>query len=130
MRSLLLDQTTWDLCLDAAGNLAVADAPYSMAQDVACAVKLFAGELWYDTAAGVPYFDLVLGRFPPPQLVKALLVRAALTVPGVVTAVCTLASIKDRTLSGQVLVQDAAGAAATVSFVGGASGFTTSTGAA
>lgn len=125
MRTLLLDQTTGDLCLDANGNLAVATAPYQIAQDVASAVKLFAGELWYDTAKGVPYFDLVLGKFPPPPLVKALLVKAATTVPGVTAADCTLASIKDRTLAGQILVNDTA-----ISFVGNAAGVTTSVGTA
>ncbi len=127
--TLLLDQTTWDLCLDARGNIALASAPYALAQDVASAIRLFVGELWYDTPKGIPYFSQVLGRFPPPPLIKALMIKAALTVPGVTGAQCTLAGIKDRVLTGQVLIQDATGSTLTISFVGDNQGLTTSTGA-
>lgn len=128
MSTLLLDQTTWDLCLDAAGNIAVADAPYALAQDVASAIRLFAGEAWYDTAAGIPYFSQILGRFPPVPLIKALIVKAALTVPGIVAAECFLLSIADRQLSGQVRVTDAAGVNLTVAFSGSTGGLSTSIG--
>ena len=47
--TLLLDRTTWDLCLDANGNIAMATGPYAIAQDVASAVRL-----WHDTTKGVP----------------------------------------------------------------------------
>jgi hypothetical protein len=119
MRSLLLDQTTWDLCLDAAGNIAVASDPYALAQDVASAIRLFAGEAWYDTTLGVPYFDQILGHAPPVSLIKEQLTRAALTVPGVVAATCTLASIAGRQLTGQVRVTDVAGTVLSVAFAGG-----------
>ncbi|NBW08587.1 MAG: hypothetical protein EBR82_11240 [Caulobacteraceae bacterium] len=119
MRTLLLDQTTWDLCLDAAGDIAIAADPYAMAQDVASAIRLFIGEAWYDTALGVPYFEQILGRAPPVSLIKEQLTRAALTVPGVVAATCTLASIVNRQLTGQVRVTDRAGAVLTVAFAGG-----------
>ena len=33
--SLLLDQAQWDIVLDVNGNIALASAPYSIAQDVA-----------------------------------------------------------------------------------------------
>lgn len=42
-RSLRLDTQTWDLMLDGAGNLAVTDNPYAVAQDVACACSTFLG---------------------------------------------------------------------------------------
>jgi hypothetical protein len=38
MSSLLLDIDVWDLVLDANGDIALAQPPYSLAQDVACAV--------------------------------------------------------------------------------------------
>lgn len=126
--TLLLDQTTWDLCLDASGNIAVAAAPYAMAQDVASAIRLFAGEAYYDTSKGVPYFGQILGRFPPASLIKAQLVKAARTVPGVVAAVCSLSAIRNRALTGQVQVTDRAGVTLSVSFVGSPASFTTSIG--
>lgn len=123
-RSLLLDQTLWDLCLDADGNIAVAAAPYSTAQDVACAVRLFRGELWYDTTKGVPYFGQILGQFPPAPFMKIQFVNAALTVPGVTEAQCFLSNIKDRTLTGQLVATTATGGIS-VSFANGPSGLTT-----
>jgi hypothetical protein len=109
MRTLLLDVNTWDLCLDARGNLAVAEDPYALAQDVASALRLFRGEAWFDTARGVPYFAQVLGKNPPLALMKKLFETAALSVPGVVEAVCFITGIKDRRVTGQVQVTDTAG---------------------
>jgi hypothetical protein len=102
MKTLLLDNTLWDLCLDAAGNIAVAEAPYQRSQDVASAIKLFLGELWYNTAPGVPYFQQILGKAPPIQQFKDYMVAAALTVPGVVSATCVIESFQDRTVKGAV----------------------------
>jgi len=130
MRTLLLDQSLWDICLDADGNLAVANNPYAVAQDVASAIRLFAGELWYDTTKGVPYFDQILGRFPPPALLRAKFIAAALTVPEVTGAQCFLSSIKNRSLTGQVLIQTGSSSpSANVAFVGSPTGFQTSIGA-
>jgi hypothetical protein len=114
--TLLLDVDAWDLTVDAAGNIAMASAPYSLAQDVASAIKLFKGELWYDTLQGIPYFQQILGRYPSVALVKAQLVQAALTVPGVVAAVAFISEITDRTLSGQVQVTDRNGVIQAVAF--------------
>lgn len=105
MDTLLLDRTGWDLVLDVDGNIAVASDPYSLAQDAASAVRLRKGELWYDTTKGVDYSD-VLGRMPPLALLKARLVAAALTVPGVVAAQCFVESAAGRTVTGQVQVTD------------------------
>ena len=41
MKTLLLRPDTWDLTLDSAGNIAVAENPYALAQDAASAIKLF-----------------------------------------------------------------------------------------
>lgn len=114
MKTLLLDNTLWDLCLNAAGNIAVADGPYQRAQDVASAIKLFAAELWYDDSKGVPYFTEILGHAPPPQVFRDYMIRAALTVPGVVDAECVINSIDGRTLTGQVTFTAADGTTGTV----------------
>lgn len=102
MKTLLLDNTLWDLCLDSAGNIAVAEAPYQRAQDVASAIKLFLGELWYNTAPGIPYFQEILGHAPPIELFKSYMIRAALTVPGVVSVECVISSFQGRTVQGAV----------------------------
>jgi hypothetical protein len=114
MKTALLDTDKWDIVLDAAGNLAIATEPYQFAQDVASAIKLFLGELWYDTTKGVPYFSQVLGHSPPITYFQALMEEAALTVPGVVTAACTIISLQDRTVSGQVRFTTVTGQTGTV----------------
>jgi hypothetical protein len=115
-KTLLLDTVTWDLLVDASGNLAVADAPYALAQDAASAIRLFQGELWYDTTQGVPYFAQVLGEMPSLGLLKTLLSNAALTVPSVVNAVCYIDAVSGRRVSGQVQITDATGTIAAAAF--------------
>jgi hypothetical protein len=114
--TLLLDRTAWDLCLDASGNIAMASVPYALAQDAASATRLFAGELWYDTSQGVPYFGQILGQTPPIAAMKASFVSAALTVPEITSAVCYISEIKDRVVSGQVQVTDTAGITTAAAF--------------
>lgn len=116
MRTMLLDTARWDIILDASGNIAVADPPYALAQDAASAIKLFRGELWYDTSLGVPYFSEVLGQSPPLQLVREKLERAALRVPGVVSATCVITEFEDRTIRGQVQVVDESGVTSVANF--------------
>lgn len=109
MKTTLLDASQWDIVLEAAGNLAIATAPYQFAQDVASAIKLFLGELWYDKSKGVPYFSDVLGHNPPITYFQALMERAALTVVGVVSATCTITQIQDRTITGKIEFTTATG---------------------
>lgn len=116
MKSILLDRTAWDLVMDAAGNVAVCTEPYARAQDVANACRLFAGELWYQTNKGIPYFSEILGHWPPLAVVRARLVTAAMTVPGVVSVQVVITSFKDRTLTGQVQFIDVDGASHGVKF--------------
>lgn len=93
---------TWDLTLDASGNIAVAEEPYAPAQDAASACRTFLSEVWYDVSLGVPYLQQILGKLPSAAFVKAQEEAAALTVPGVVAATCFLTSFKQRELGGQV----------------------------
>jgi len=116
MKTLALDTVTWDLVVDAHGNIAVADVPYALAQDAASAIKLFAGELWYDTTKGIPYFDAVLGQAPALENIRGLLVAAALTVPGVASAQVFFSDFTGRTLTGQVQVTAGDGAVSAASF--------------
>lgn len=114
MKTLLLDLTGWDLLTDAAGNIAVATDPYAKAQDVASALRTFLGEVWYNTALGIPYFQQVLGHTPPVTLFQELMVQAAETVPGVVSATCTITAFEDRRVTGQVTFTTEDGQTATV----------------
>lgn len=128
MKTILLDVSTWDYVLDAAGNWAVADGPYALAQDVSSACRLIKGELWYDTTQGVPFLNLnggkgglnnssnILGETPPISVVQEYFGQAALTVPGVVSAVCVIQSFKTATrqVVGQVQFTDSDGNTGTV----------------
>lgn len=116
MRTLLLDTKAWDLVLDASGNIAVADDPYSIAQDVASACRAFLGEVYYNTALGVPYFQQILGKFPPLPLLKQLLCDQASLVPGCFGPVCYITSVIDREVRGQIQFTDANGALQVVAF--------------
>lgn len=113
--SLLLNPATWDLTVDIDGNIAVASDPYSLAQDVACASRLFQGDLYYDTTQGVPYWQM-LGQLPPIQFIKNAYTAAALTVPGITAATCFITSIVNRVISGQIQTTTAAGATNTTRF--------------
>lgn len=109
MDTLLLDVDQWDLVLDSSGNIAVASQPYSIAQDVASAVRLFRGELYYgDPNRGVPYFRDILGHEPSGTLIRHEIEQAALTVPNVVDATC-LVQESGRYLTGQIQVTDTQG---------------------
>jgi len=114
MKSLLLELDNWDLCVDAAGNIAVADEPYRIAQDVASAIKTFAGEVWYDSTLGIPYFSQILGQHPPLSLFQEYMVNAALSVDGVAAnpppqCIVTEFDTGTRTLTGSVTFTDTSG---------------------
>lgn len=116
MKSILLDPATWDLVKDAAGNIAVANDPYALAQNAACAIKLFQGEQWYNTTTGVPYFQQIFSKAANTPLMKAKLIAAALTVPGVVSAAVFITSITDRGVRGQVQVTGSNGTTTAAAF--------------
>lgn len=106
MTTLFLNPQTWDLCLDDQGNIAYAKKPYAKAQDVASAIKLFKGELYYDTEKGMPYFDETLGRKQSLALYQYRLEQAALTVKGVKSAKANIESDNDRQVVGSVTFTD------------------------
>ena len=114
--TLLLDAAQWDLVIDSSNNIAMAEPPYAVSQDVASAVRLFLGELWFDTTRGIPYWTDVLGHMPPASLLCGYIERAALTVPGVVKAQCVITSFTDRSASGTLQFTDESGGQNSVSF--------------
>jgi hypothetical protein len=116
--SLLLDQSAWDLVLDINGNIALASAPYSIAQDVASATRTFIGECWYNTSLGLPYWQQILGKLPPLQFISQKMVEQCLTIPNVSSAKITFQSFTNRVLSGQIQIIDTDGAVNNVAFGG------------
>lgn len=119
MQTLLLDVETWDLTLDSGNNIAVSSNPYSIAQDVASAVRTFLGELWYNVNFGVPYLQNILGKMPSPQFMKSKFIDAGLTVPDVDTIVCYLSGVTSaRILTGQLQITDVNGKLTVVSMNG------------
>ena len=116
MNTLYLDPTSWDVALDSSRDIAMASKPYSLAQDAASAIRTFIGECYYDTTQGIDYFGSALGKMPPLQTVKAQLVSAALTVPGIVAAQVFFSSFSARSLSGQVQITDTNGVITAASF--------------
>ena len=100
--TLLLDGLAWDLVVDAFGNIAVAQAPYALAQDAASAIKTFQSEEFFDTSQGVAYLSQVFGQPPPLQFLRQALINAAISVPGVAAAQVFFTSLTNRALGGQV----------------------------
>jgi hypothetical protein len=116
LKTLLLDNSAWDLVLDSNGDIALASPPYAVAQDVASAIRTFQGELWYDTTQGVPYWQSLLGQNPTNSQISAAFNKAALTVPGVTKANTVITSIANRKVSGQVQFSTSDGETTTVNF--------------
>jgi hypothetical protein len=109
MDTLLLDTVLWDLVADTSGNIAAASTPYSQAQDAASEILTFQGEVYYDTTQGLPYFQSILGKFPPVSLMKQQFAQAAENVPGVVSAIFYISSLTQRLLQGQVQITNTEG---------------------
>jgi hypothetical protein len=116
MDILYLDNGTWDLAIDASGNIALASDPYALALAASCACRTFLGECYYNTTIGVPYWQQILGHLPTLQYVKSQLAAAAETVPGVVSAQVFITGLVNRQITGQVQVTDSAGTVTAAGF--------------
>lgn len=115
--TLLLDRTTWDLAVDASGNIAMASAPYATAQDISSAVRVFQGECWYNTALGLPYLNKILGRNQSVSVFRSNVEQVAATVPEVASVKCVLSRMNaSRQLSGVILFTTDSGSTSSVSF--------------
>lgn len=110
MNTVLLDRTTWDFLMNANGSLAVASDAYAIAQDVASAVRVFEGEVYYDTSQGLPYRQKILGRGQSLALFNTDAEAAAMTTPGVVSARAVTAVLRNtRQITGSILISDTEG---------------------
>ncbi|WP_010508431.1 hypothetical protein [Komagataeibacter europaeus] len=117
MNTLLLDRSTWDLLLDAGGNIAVASDVYAIAQDISSAVRVFLGECWYDTTQGMPYRQNILGRSQSVSVFQKQVEQVALTVTDVAEAQCLVSGLgASRQLTGAILFTTTSGTTGNVSF--------------
>jgi len=122
--TLQLNPVSWDLMTDTNNDIALlpdpapASAPTTpQAQAAACAIRLFLGEYFWDTTAGVPYLTNILGQAVPLALLKEYLVDAALTVQDVASAqVFITAFDSTRGVSGQVQVVSTTGQVGVANF--------------
>lgn len=108
-KTLLLDTAEWDLVLDANGDIALADEPYAISQDVASAIRTFQTDCWYDQRKGMPYWQQILGHYPPMALVRSAIVKEAMGEPNVAQVKVRRLDLTDRLVTGEVLVIDADG---------------------
>lgn len=97
----LLLTAAWDLTTDNSGNIALATAPDSVAQDMSSQCRQWLGEYIYNAGDGVP-LATILGESPSLALVKSDFATAAGLVPGTSNAVCFISAVKQRNVTGQV----------------------------
>lgn len=116
MKTLYLNPSTWDLEIDSAGNIAVADRPYSLAQDVATAIRCFKGDCYYNVLLGVPYYESILGKLPSKAYIKSQFIKAAKRIENVDSAQCFITSVKNRMVHGQVQITADDGSVISVDF--------------
>lgn len=81
-KTLLLD-SNWDLCLDKAGRIAIAEGAYATAQAVANECRLFTDDAYFEPERGIPYYLVALGRKLSPSVLRARLRDATYLVEDV-----------------------------------------------
>lgn len=108
MISLLLN-TKWDLELDLSGNIPITTGIHALEQDVSCVCRVFKGEQYYSINDGIPYWQEILGYYPPRPLMIARFNACAKTVPGVIRVNTVIDDISGRRLLGQIRFTDKKG---------------------
>lgn len=81
-KTLLLD-SNWDLCLDKAGRITIAEGAYATAQAVANECRLFTDDAYFEPDRGIPYYLVALGKKLSPSVLRARLRDAAYLVEDV-----------------------------------------------
>lgn len=104
MNTLFLLPSTWDLCLDTSGNIAMATDEYQQAQDIATSCRVFLKDDYYNQQDGIPYLEEIMGRSAYPlALYQRNLHDRAMLVPNIVSVDVNLNEVKDRVLSGAIM---------------------------
>ena len=104
MRTLFLLPSTWDLCLDTSGNIAIATDTYQQAQDIATSCRVFLGDDYYNLTDGIPYVEEILGKTDYPiALYQRNLYDRSMLVDGIVTVEVKLNPLNNRILTGDII---------------------------
>lgn len=103
--TLYLTPDNWDITLDSSGRLQTSANAYAIAQNVANAVRLFTNEAFFAMDEGIPHFEIELGYTRPAlSVLRARIREAALNVEGVLDAAVNLDGVRDRKLTGEILL--------------------------
>ena len=103
--TLYLTPDSWDITLDSSGRLQTSANAYAIAQNVANAVRLFTNEAFFAMDEGIPHFEIELGYTRPAlSVLRARIREAALNVEGVLDAAVNLDGVRDRKLTGEILL--------------------------
>lgn len=103
--TLYLTPDNWDITLDSSGRLQTSANAYAIAQNVANAVRLFTNEAFFAMDEGIPHFEIELGYTRPAlSALRARIREAALNVEGVLDAAVNLDGVRDRKLTGEILL--------------------------
>lgn len=94
----------WDLKVDINGNIAVCEGAYSIAQQAANEIKLFAGEGWYDLTQGTPHFAQILGTNSNLGLIRNILLDRVNGVNNVRSSDIDMYVDSSRTLHGNIFI--------------------------
>lgn len=103
--TLYLTPDNWDITLDSSGRLQTSANAYAIAQNVANAVRLFTNEAFFAMDEGIPHFEIELGYTRPAlSVLRARIRETALNVEGVLDATVNLDGVRDRKLTGEILL--------------------------
>lgn len=102
--TLFLLPTEWDICLDVAGNIAIATDEYQQAQDISSSCRVFLGDDYYSKDDGIPYLEEIMGKNSYPlALYQRNLHDRAMLVDGVVSVDVQFKEFQNRLLSGAII---------------------------
>lgn len=106
MRSFELSENL-DLKLDGYGNIAIFDDRESLAQDAACAIRTFFGEVKYYSYFGIKYQQQLMGRNISLVELQHLIENEITKQSNVTDVVCILSKMPSpREVGGVVFVTD------------------------
>ncbi len=116
MKTLVLDDT-WDLAIEN-GSFVVSDGssfhkssdvrkslPYGIAQKVANKIRLFTNDAYFDLSRGISHFSYEFSQNPTIDLLTKKIQEEASKVENVSSAKVEFLEVKNRVLSGRILLE-------------------------
>lgn len=98
---------SWDIFVDANGNIAASGDAYAIAQNAANAVRLFADDAYFNRTRGIPHFEIELGQKDAParSTLTNRIRKAVLAVDGVSDVEASLEyDEKTRVYGGDIII--------------------------